>query len=246
MDNFILRINESYTPKTIPLSRIAEYMLEYAKLLGEQEHVHFGNISEGSIHMEAFVDSPSIPAVRQRLDALNKSNTPEDILKAFLKLDEMLSKDNATGLIVDGNGEPIVNFIGKNKPKAMVFGPITQHGSIEGEIIRIGGADTTIHLHIRDGDKIYTKCTASKALSREMAQYLFGSTVRAQGVGKWIRNGDGAWELLSFKIQSFEVLEDTSLIEIVSELRSIPGNNWGKVSATEITDVIGRGDGEPS
>jgi hypothetical protein len=38
----------AYTPATIPMARLAEYMAELAVVLGEEEHVHFVRLQKGS------------------------------------------------------------------------------------------------------------------------------------------------------------------------------------------------------
>lgn len=226
MDKFVLRISDSFSPETIPMSRAAEYLGEYARLLGENENVHFERISEGSVHMHAFVEDPAAPKVRQRLSSILSPNAPEDVLRAFQRLDEMLAKDNAIGQIVDGNGKELLAFPGRLRPKPAVYGPFDQEGFIEGEIVRIGGTDNTIHITLRDGEHIFSGCSTSKEIAREMGSYLLGPTVRAQGVGKWLRHGDGSWEMKSFRIKSFEVLNETPLSELIAKLRSVPGNDW--------------------
>jgi hypothetical protein len=39
-----------YTPATIPMARLAEYMQEFAVLLGEAKSVHFVRLEEGSLN----------------------------------------------------------------------------------------------------------------------------------------------------------------------------------------------------
>jgi hypothetical protein len=41
-------IAESFTPQTLPMERLAEYIAGLAKLLGEQPNVHFRSIEAGS------------------------------------------------------------------------------------------------------------------------------------------------------------------------------------------------------
>jgi hypothetical protein len=47
---------DSFTPETIPMSRLAEYMASLAELLGHSEHVHFGKLKPGSLSVAALVD----------------------------------------------------------------------------------------------------------------------------------------------------------------------------------------------
>jgi hypothetical protein len=50
------RIN-AYTPGTIPMDRLALYMREFARLLGEPASVHFDKLIEGSACIVAWIDA---------------------------------------------------------------------------------------------------------------------------------------------------------------------------------------------
>ena len=39
---------DAYSPETLPMSRLAEYMAQLATLLGEKSHVHFVELAAGS------------------------------------------------------------------------------------------------------------------------------------------------------------------------------------------------------
>ena len=47
---------DSFTPETIPMARLADYMASFAELLGHSEHVHFGKLKAGSLSVTARVD----------------------------------------------------------------------------------------------------------------------------------------------------------------------------------------------
>ena len=47
--------NDVFTPETLPMERLAEYMLQFAKLLGEPERVHFVDVEAGSAVLRARV-----------------------------------------------------------------------------------------------------------------------------------------------------------------------------------------------
>jgi len=38
---------DAYSPETLPMSRLAEYMAQLATLLGEKDHVHFVELAAG-------------------------------------------------------------------------------------------------------------------------------------------------------------------------------------------------------
>lgn len=54
-------------------------------------------------------------------------------------------------------------------------------------------------------------------------------TGAVHGVGRWTREADGHWTLLRFRVQSFVALEDASLRDTVTALRSMAGNHWADI-----------------
>lgn len=229
MTRYTFRIAEAFAPKTIPMARLAEYMAEYAKLLGETKDVHFDRIVDQSVGVVAVVEEQSASRVQTRLHAVERGDGPDDAKRAMKRLDDMLAADNAVGELLH-DGDKIITFQGRNRAERQFFGPFTQVGAIEGEVIRIGGQDDTIHVHLRDGDHVHTACVTTHEIGRQLGHHLLGPIVRVLGEGRWVRYPDGQWELRQFRIRSFEVLDDDDLPTLVSRLRAVPGNKWDEVS----------------
>lgn len=61
---------DAFTPDSIPMARLAEYMGGFAALLGHREHVHFGKLKPGSLGLAARVDEIVRPKVDRRIDEL--------------------------------------------------------------------------------------------------------------------------------------------------------------------------------
>ena len=120
-------------------------------------------------------------------------------------------------------------FPGKSRPLPVVYGPFRQDGTIDGQVIRVGGKDATIPVHLRDGAIVHTGLNASEEIARRIAQHLLGPTVRVHGTGTWLRQGDGTWILESFKIADFEILDEAPLGDIVARLRTVRNSGWEEV-----------------
>jgi hypothetical protein len=223
------RIADGYTPATIPMGRLAEYMAALARLLGEGAHVHFHAIDQGSVRLKARVDEPAQPKVRERLRAVRDGGGPTDARQACGALDDMLRKDNASGALTGDDDEIVIPFPGRTRPEPLVFGPFRQVGALDGQIFRIGGRDDTKRVHIRDGAAEHTDLLASEAVALRLRHHLLGATLRFHGEGTWFRRADGAWELRSFRIDDFEELEDRPLSEVVASLRRVKGSAWREV-----------------
>ena len=180
-------IADSFTPETLPMERLGEYVAALAKLLGEQANVHFRGIEAGSAVLVASIDPPAQPKVRERVLMVRDGGGPSDARNAFADLDEMLRKDNATGTLSDGPGGVIIPFPGRNRPEPPVYGPFREDGTIDGQLIRVGGKDETVPVHLRDGAIIHTGivCTPGIAAGSRLtstAQH-FASMALARGSG---------------------------------------------------------------
>jgi hypothetical protein len=231
MDNeYKFRIDGHYTPETLPMARLAEYVAALARLFGETANVHFEGVSEGSAVLHAAVDQPARPKVHDRLRDLHAGIASQDVRSAFADLDELLRKDNAVGELLGDTGAVVIPFPGRSRPEPIIVGPIRQEGSLEGQVIRVGGKDETVPVHLRDGAIIHSGLNTTQEIARQIARYMFGPTLRVFGTGTWFRDGDGCWLLKSFRILRFEVLDETELKDVVKSLRSVSGSGWGDVA----------------
>lgn len=228
-------VTHPWTVGTIPMVRLAAYMSELAKLLGETEHVHFTALEEGSLHALVRIDEPAVPRVAERARGVVAGDGPGDAMKAAARLDAMLAEDDAAGRLSDRTGTEIIPFPGRDRPAHPAYGPFQQDGTLEGEIVSVRGRGDTVHVILRDGPVEHSGCETTPEIGRALARHFRGEAVRLSGSGTWYRGSDGAWELRRFRIRSFEVLEDTPLTEIAARLRSVPGNEWHHVD-----DPVGR------
>lgn len=239
-------IDGSFTPKTLPMERLAAYVAELAKMLGERESVHFRGVEEGSAVLVAGIDDPAQPKVFDRVVSVKNGRAPADVQQAFAELDNMLRKDNATGTLTDDAGAVVIPFPGRDRPEPIVYGPFRQDGTVDGQLIRIGGRDDTVHAHLRDGAVIHTGLICTREVAQQLAPHFFGPTLRVHGTGTWFRNEYGAWELQRFRITAFDILDDAPLVTVVEKLRGLEGSRWREVPDPVRALLEGRhGDEEP-
>lgn len=217
--SYSFTISESYTPRTIPMERLAEYLASFARLLGEGSSVHFDQVKESSVALLADVDEPAQPKVRERVQALRTGSAPADAVKAYNELDEMLRRDNAIGALASGG--MVIPFPGKRRPPPVTFGPFKQEGTLDGQVYRIGGKDDSKHVHIRNAGREFSTLVADEALALRLRHHLFGGILRFSGTGTWLRHGDGSWELKKFEIGHFEELDDAPIADVLSRIRAI-------------------------
>jgi hypothetical protein len=90
---------DAYSPDTIPMARLAEYMAGLAQLLGEPAAVHFKRLEAGSTVLVHNVEGEAAPIVRHRLAAVRRGDGPPEALRAFKTLNKYLRDNNAVGVL---------------------------------------------------------------------------------------------------------------------------------------------------
>ena len=226
-----------FTIPSLPMARLAEYMAELARLLGEQDLVHFSHLQPGSAVLVSNIDAPAAPKVSERLEKVKGGYAPRDAMQAYKALDTLLAKDNAVATLTVDGGAEVIAFPGRNRPKSVRYGPFREDGSLDGVVIRIGGRDDTIPVLLKDAEGAEYPCQTTIELSKQLALHYRTATVRVHGSGKWVREESGLWALQQFDINSFEVLDDGPLTDVVSNLRAVEGGEWG--SDARFGDALG-------
>jgi hypothetical protein len=222
---FTFRI-DAFTPDTLPMARLAEYLAALAKLLGHQEHTHFVRVEPGSARLVHKVDAVDVPKVESRLHNIRAGDAPRDALVARQALEDLLANDNALGSLFESEtGRVVVPFVGRDRPKVITFPPFREDTTIQGQIVNIGGRDATAHATLQDGDAFHVNVSMKRDLAREMAKLLYGPTVRLHGNGRFERQNDGVWKMLDFKVDRYSILEDKTVAETLAVIRQVPGNS---------------------
>ena len=210
---------DAFTPETLPMGRLAEYLTDLAKLLGEKERVHFVEVKPGSVEIVNRVEREAAPKVHERVRAAKNLDAPPDINRAFKDLNQKLSDDNASARLMDTEGK-ILKFPGRTQLQEQVFGPFGEHGELDGELFRIGGEQNIVSVHIKDREELVHVCQATRSLAKRLSPYMF-EYVTVSGEGRWLRNQHGEWERRRFTIQSFDVIKERRLTEELESIRRI-------------------------
>lgn len=237
---------EAYSPATIPMERLALYLLEVARLMGETQSVHFKGLETGSTRAIALADWEAAPKIRKRLGDARANEGPDEARAARRRIDQMLVDDNASGEIADTSGHKrkrLIYFPGAKRTVDVDYGPFSQAGTLDGIPIVIGGEGDPVPIHLEDGDRVYN-CLASRYLAREIATYLFQTPIRVTGIGTWFRGRGGDWTMKRFRIQTFSVLKSESVADTMKRVHGL--DTRLRRHADPIAEVIsiGRGQGD--
>ena len=207
-----------YTPASLPMARLARYLVELSELLGSEENVHFSRLVKGSAKCKAFVDTQAAPKVRERIESVVDGTAPKAAMKAHFAIDDLLAADNAIGGIYLRD-EKIIEFPGRRRTVKEKIGPVRRSAAIDGQIFSIGGKDETINVHLRNKNQTY-RCEVSIELARKLAPYFLNGAVRLYGQGDWYRV-DSKWEMTNFFASDFVELDQKDLYESLRGLREV-------------------------
>lgn len=222
---YVFRI-DVFTPDTLPMGRLADYLAALAKMIGHAEHTHFVRVEAGSAQLVHKVDPVDAPKVEARLNDVRLGQAPREAQKAQRELDELLADDNAVGTLSEkATGRVVVPFLGRNRPKPIVFPAFRENAVAQGQIVSIGGRDSTAHAILQDGDVVHVNLSMTRNIARELAPLLYGPIVRLHGNGRFERQNDGNWKMLDFKVDRYERLDESLPKDFLVELRAVPGNN---------------------
>lgn len=238
---------EAYTPDTIPMERLAEYLAELAQMIGERTSVHFVRLDTGSTSVIHRIDREAIPKVTSRTASVRRGIGPRDSVRAYRRINRMLRDDNGSAVWKEEKTEvPIIVFPGKDDAVEQVTG-IAQRGSIDGEVIRVGGLQNIVPITLKCEQEEIFGCWANKHVAKSIGRRLF-DPVRLFGRGRWNRSGEGQWKLDIFRVESFEPLRDVPLSKALNELRAIQ-TEWDHASFAELRFIrsgqIERANGDP-
>jgi hypothetical protein len=216
-----LRI-EAYSPETIPMAHLAEYLKDLAILLGEYKSVHLVRLDNGSTRLIHTIEYEAEPKVRQRISDVRNQVGPPDAQRAARDINRRLAQDNGSGVLLDPTDAKIIEFPGRERFNQQRYGPFNEAGTIEGIPIRIGGEGDPVPVHLEEPGQEPHICHASRSMAQQIAPFIFSTMIRAEGQGRWHRESDGTWVQDRFTILSFQKLYEAPLSEVVGRLRAVP------------------------
>jgi len=235
---------DGFTPDTLPLERMAQYLVEFSKLLGESSQVHFDRVRDGSAILTVNVDEPVRIRVADRLHQSQSESGTAALRNALSAIEHLLYEDNSTGSVIStGSSEEtaiIIEFPTIDRDRSSKIGPIWQDGHIEGYLTRLEGVDATKHASLVSADTNYGRIETNASLAQSIKPYLFEKIIiRLSGRGQWYREND-VWFLKKFQASDFEVLDDSSLSDVIIQLRNLD-HGWNDIDdpAEELRRIRG-------
>ncbi len=235
---------DAYTPESIPMARLAEYVAALAQMLGEKHSVHFEGLKSGSTVISCRVEKEAAPKVRENLEQI-AANDDSELAEAFRTINELARKDNAHAILNRADHE-ILEFPGIKQIRPPKLGPFNQAIAKEGILIRVGGKDKTAHAILEDSEGKTWSFAISRDLAKELATHLYGNPIQLRGNGKAFRDEDGRWHYDKLKADEFSELRPDKLSAAVNQIRNLPADTWNQTidSMTLIKSLRNDEDGE--
>lgn len=214
---------DAYTPQSMPLLRLSEYLHDLAVLFGNIDSVHLVAVESGSTAPLVLVKREAEIKVRERLQSVQANDGPEEAMRANKNINERLREDNAKAAVIDPVRKKVLIFPGRDLNKLLEYGPFTQEGTLDGIPIKIGGEKSWVPVHLEDRQGVVRICVARRSVAKDIAEHLFTGMIRVHGTARWLRHRDGEWELVGFRAKSFEPIDASqTLRESVERLRAVP------------------------
>ena len=211
-----------YTPETMPLDRLMEYLNHLSIVIG----------SPGDLHLVAIERSSTRPVLAMRHDvAVKARHHAREVSQGGGSARRREAFDTIRRLVAEDGGKPavlkepkgavILKFPSVDIGQDQVIHAIRQPTSLEGALVRIGGVGENAQLLIQEmNGNVIAGCTASRSVAQAMAPLIYRS-IRVSGIGTWHRNEDGKWAIVRLHVQSFEPLDESELDDVVAKLRAV-------------------------
>jgi hypothetical protein len=239
---------DKWTPLTISMSRLTEYLADLAIVFGYKESVHLIEVAGGSAMPVILYDAEEEGRIFGRMRAAQAGNGDPEAVQAYKRNDARFKKDQGFGRVIDvEKSADIIEFPGAKQDVPETYVPIKERATLVGRLRRVGGKGDTIPIWLERADGLMLYCETSEALSRQLSDYYL-DIIRVHGIATWLRNAAGEWKLQRFNIQSYdmEALSEESLLSTIEKLQAIKDSGWENVKdPLEELRRMRHGDDEP-
>lgn len=177
-----------YTPETMPLGRLIEYLQQMAVVLGDPTNLHLVEIRHSSVAPVLHAPKAIALEARERASRVPRGDGTKRQVDAYNRIRRMVRRD-ASGTEYSGRpallktAERVILEIPAAADEFGLVDGLRQATTIDGQLIRIGGAGEDAALQVQDLDgRILSGFTAKRHLAKELAQLLW-EPVRLAGIG---------------------------------------------------------------
>lgn len=213
------------TPDDLPMALLADYLRQWAELIGVAHQPVFKGVIKGSASLRSQVH----PLERTNTQVRLRNAANDDKVRPLLEtLEGMLARDGLRRARIIDRDRHVLQVVVPTPAAPADTLVVTDAGEIDGRVYRLSGKDesTSVGL-IEDGTgRTISVETNSDSLARQFAAHFKGAILRVRVHGTWTRHPDGRWEPKRLTADRFDVLDDAPLIDTLRALQDMPGNRW--------------------
>lgn len=208
-----------FTPETIPLDRLIEYLQQFAAMVGESRAMHLVRIEESSAKPVLKMPAPIASRVRERISTVRAGRGTREQGIAFRQLRRMVQQDGGEPALVRSHSGVVLLSVQPLPPEEGTVVGVQQPTQFDGVLQRVGGNGDQIPIQMRDlSGAVVSGFSAERDVAKAMARNLF-EPLRVYGIGSWDRDAAGEWSLNRMSVRSFEVLQDQDISDVLKALR---------------------------
>lgn len=229
-----------YSPDTMPLNRLMEYLNHLSIVLGSPGDMHLVGIERGSTRPVLAMRHDIAHRARNNARAVAEGGGSQTRREAFNTIRRMVAEDGGeTAILKAPKGAVILKFPSAPLGEDQVVNSLRQHTSIEGTLVRIGGIGDNAQLLIQEMDgTVIAGSAASRPLAQEMARLIY-HPIRVNGDATWHRTEEGQWKITRLLVQSYAPLDERELPEVVAELQAVKVK-WPEDSLEQLQAMRGQ------
>ena len=210
-----------HTPDTMPLNRLLDYLQQISLVLGTPEKLHLVAVREGSCAPIFRTDIATALIVKDRAHRVQRGDGTRRQIDGLNNIRRMLREDGVRKRPALLRSSQSIFLQIDAAPNEMTLSGIRQSSSVDGALIKIGGATENASIQLQDLDgKIISGFTAKRSIAKDLAHHMWES-VRLHGVGQWGRNSDGDWLLERMQVNSFDLLTEESVAVTLGKMRGV-------------------------
>jgi hypothetical protein len=210
-----------YTPETMPLDRLIEYLEQLSVVLGEASELHLVGIEKSSVRPVLVMRHDVATRARARASEVRQGGGSARRRGAFDRIRHMVSEDGGAPASLKAPEGQILEFSKVDIGADQIVHAVRQPTTVQGELIRVGGRQENAQLLIQElSGNVIAGCTAPRSIASAMAPLLY-KPVSVSGVGRWHRSNVGKWEIESLHVQSFEELDADDHESTVAKLQAV-------------------------
>lgn len=210
-----------YTPDTMPLNRLIEYLEQLTVVLGEASELHLVSIEKSSTRPVLVMRHDVATRARARASEVRQGNGSARRRNAYDRIRHMVSEDGGGPASLSAPEGQILEFSTMDIGADQVVHAVRQPTTVQGELIRIGGRQENAQLLIQElSGNVIAGCTAPRSVASAMAHLLY-KPVSVSGDARWHRSNVGKWEIESLHVQSFVELHADDHESVVAKLQAV-------------------------